>query len=137
MVLRCKSLYQKLYIAIVQLWALENKSAIDISDQKLRKVLSKLKIEQQLLNKIERQELKEESDDDNRAKAFDFVIESQSDVKVGKKGHKKGEESDKSVREGKEKGVKETGGFMRAEEENLTEISEENRNKLEQQHRKN
>ena len=34
------------------------------------------------------------------------------------------------MREGKEKGVKETGGFMRAEEENLTEISEENRNKL-------
>ena len=72
--------------------------------------------------------MKEESDDDNRAKAFDFVIESQSDVKVGKKGHKKGEENDKSVREGKEKGVKETGGFMRVEEENLTEISEENRN---------
>ena len=38
---------------------------------------------------------------------------------------------DKSVREGKEKGVKETGGFMRAEseKENLTETSEENRNK--------
>ena len=82
-------------IPIVQLWALENKSAIDISDQKLRKVLSKLKIEQQLLNKIERQELKEKSDDDNKAKAFDFVIESQkSEVKVGKKGCKKGEESD-------------------------------------------
>ena len=32
------------------------------------------------------------------------------------------------MREGKEKGVKETGGFMRVEEENLTEISEENRN---------
>ena len=32
------------------------------------------------------------------------------------------------MREGEEKGVKETGGFMRAEEENLTEISEENRN---------
>ena len=31
-------------IPIVQLWALENKSAIDISDKKLRKVLSKLKI---------------------------------------------------------------------------------------------
>ena len=81
-------------IPIVQLWALENKSAIDISDQKLRKVLSKLKIEQQLLNKIEGQELKEESDDDDRAKAFNFVIESQREVKVGKKGHKKGEESD-------------------------------------------
>ena len=81
-------------IPIVQLWALENKSAIDISDQKLKKVLSKLKIEQQLLNKIEGQELKEESDDDDRAKAFNFVIESQREVKVGKKGHKKGEESD-------------------------------------------
>ena len=71
----------------------------------------------------------EESDDDNKAKAFDFVIESQkSEVKVGKKGCKKGEESDWSVREGKEKGMKETGGFMRAVEENLTEISEENGN---------
>ena len=73
--------------------------------------------------------MKEETDDDNKAKTFDFVIESQkNEVKAGKKGCKKGEESDKSVRERKEKGVKETGGFMRAEEENLTEISEENRN---------
>ena len=31
------------------------------------------------------------------------------------------------MREGKEKGMKETGGFMRAKEENLTEKSEENR----------
>ena len=79
-------------IPIVQLWALENKSAIDISDQKLKKVLSKLKIEQQLVNKIEGQELNKESDDDTKAKAFDFVIESQkSEVKVGKKGcNKKG-----------------------------------------------
>ena len=59
-------------IPIVQLWALENKSAIDISDQKLKKVLSKLKIEQQLVNKIEGQELNKESDYDNKAKAFDF-----------------------------------------------------------------
>ena len=73
--------------------------------------------------------MKEETDDDNKAKTFDFVIESQkNEVKAGKKGCKKGEESDKSVRERKEKGVKETGSFMRAEEENLTEISEENRN---------
>ena len=59
----------------------------------------------------------EESDDDNKAKAFDFVIESQkSEVKVGKKEcNKKGEESDKRVREGKKKGVKETRGFMRPE----------------------
>ena len=40
-------------IPIVQLWALENKTAIDIRDQKLKKVLCKLKTEQQLLNKIE------------------------------------------------------------------------------------
>ena len=40
-------------IPIVQLWALENKTATDISDQKLKKVLCKLKTEQQLLNKIE------------------------------------------------------------------------------------
>ena len=33
------------------------------------------------------------------------------------------------MREGKEKGVKENEGFMRAEEENLTNISRENRNK--------
>ena len=43
-------------IPIVQLWDLGNKSAIDISDQKLKKVLSKLKIEQQLVNKIEGEE---------------------------------------------------------------------------------
>ena len=116
-------------IPIVKLLALENKSAINISDQKLREVLSKLKKEQQFLNKIEEQELKEESDDNNKAKAFDFVIESQkNEIQVGTKGFKEEEESDKSVREGKQKGVEETGGFMRAEEENLTEKSEENRN---------
>ena len=38
-------------IPIVQLWALEDRPAIDVSDQKLKKVLSKLKIEQQLLKK--------------------------------------------------------------------------------------
>ena len=116
-------------IPVVQLWALENKSAIDISDQKLKKVLSKLKIEQQLVNKIEGQELYKGSDD-GKAKAFDFVIESQkSEVTIGKKGfNKKGEESDKRVREGKGKGVKETRGFMRPEQESLKDISEENRN---------
>ena len=45
-------------ISIIQLWTLENKTVIDISDQKLKKVLDKLKIEQQLLNKIEEQEVK-------------------------------------------------------------------------------
>ena len=112
-------------IAIIQLWTLEIKTAIDISDQKLKKVLSKLNIEQQLLNKMKDQVVKEKSDDNNNAKAFDFVIESQKrEVKLGK--CKKGE-SDKSVREGKEKEVKENEGFMRAEDENQTEISEEKR----------
>ena len=45
-------------ISIIQLWTLENKTVMDISDQKLKKVLDKLKIEQQLLNKIEEQEVK-------------------------------------------------------------------------------
>ena len=65
--------------------------------------------------------MNKESDDDNKAKAFDFAIENQkSEVKIGRKGcNKKGEESDKSVREGKEKGVKETRGIMRPEQENL------------------
>ena len=125
-----KCIYQKLYQQFSYAWALENKSAIDISDQKLKKVLSKLKIGQQLVYKIEGQELNKESDDDSKAKAFDFVIGSQkSEIKVGKKGcNKKGEESDKKVREGKEKEVKETRGFMKPEEENLKKISEENRN---------
>ena len=114
-------------IAIIQLWALEIKTAIDISDQKLKKLLSKLNIEQQLLNKMKGQVVKEKSDGNNNAKAFDFVIESQKrEVKLGKERCKKGE-SDKSVREGKEKGVKENEGFMRAEDENQTEISEEKR----------
>ena len=47
-------------IPIIQLWALENKTAIDISDQKPKKVLSKFKIEQQLLNEMEGQGLKKE-----------------------------------------------------------------------------
>ena len=76
-------------ITIVQLQALENKTAIDISDQKLKKALSKLKIEQQLLNKIGRY-LNEESDDDNKVKAFEFVIESQkSEVQLEKNGYER------------------------------------------------
>ena len=76
--------------------------------------------------------MKEVSDDDNKAKAFDFVIESQKrEVKLEKEGCKKGKENDRSVREWKEKGVKEKGGFIKAEEENLTEKSDENRSKLE------
>ena len=76
--------------------------------------------------------MKEESFWKHFEKYFDFVIESQkNEIKLGKKACKKAEEIDKSVREGKEKGVKETGGFVRAEseKENLTETSEENRNK--------
>ena len=76
-------------ITIVQLQALENKTAIDISDQKLKKALSKLKIEQQLLNKIGRY-LNEESDDDNKVKASEFVIESQkSEVQLEKNGYER------------------------------------------------
>ena len=67
--------------------------------------------------------MKEETDDDNNGKAFDFVIESQkSEVQLGKERCKK-VESEKSIRKEKEKGM------MRAEEKNLTEISEKKRNK--------
>lgn len=62
---------------LTQLLPLENKTAIDISDQILKKVLGKLKIEQQLLNKIEEQEVKWEPDDDSNTKGFEFVIERQ------------------------------------------------------------
>ena len=79
-------------ISLIWLWALEKKTAIDISDQKLKKVLVKSKIEQQLLNKVKGQEVKEESDDENNAKAFDFVIESQKrEFKLRIEGCKKGE----------------------------------------------
>ena len=58
-------------IPIIQLQIIENKTVIDISDQKLKEVLGKSKIEQQLLNKMEGQEVTKESDDNN-AKVFDF-----------------------------------------------------------------
>ena len=61
-------------IPIIQLWALENKTAINISNQKLKKVLGKLKAEQQQ-SKTEEQEVKDDLDDHNNTKAFDFVIE--------------------------------------------------------------
>ena len=61
-------------ILIIQLLALENETAISISDQKLKKVLGKLKAEQQQ-SKTEEQEVKDELDDHNNTKAFDFVIE--------------------------------------------------------------
>ena len=77
---------------------------------------------------MERQEAKEESDDDNNAKAFHFVLESQKrKVKLGIEGSKK-VESDKIVTEEKEKGVRGNGGFMRVEEGKQTEIEEKNRN---------
>ena len=46
-------------IPIIQIWALENKTEIDVSDQKLKKVLSQLKIEQQLLDKNKMTGIKE------------------------------------------------------------------------------
>ena len=85
-------------IPIIQLYIIENKTVIDISDQKLKEVLGKSKIEQQLLNKMEGQEVTKESDDNN-AKVFDFSNESQKrEVKLEKDGCKK-RETDKSVRE--------------------------------------
>ena len=48
------------------------------------------------------------------------------EIKLEKNGCKKGEENDKSVRQIQEKREKENGGLMRADEENLTQISEEN-----------
>ena len=66
-------------------------------------------MEQQLLNKIDGQELKEESDDNNKAKGFDFVMGSQkSKVKVGKKELRK-EKNLAKVCEKKKKAVKKTG----------------------------
>ena len=86
-------------IPIIQLYIIENKTVIDISDQKLKEVLGKSKIEQQLLNKMEGQEVTKESDDNNNAKVFDFSNESQKrEVKLEKDGCKK-RETDKSVRE--------------------------------------
>ena len=64
-------------LLIIELWALENKAAIDIRGQNLKEVVVKIKIEQRLLNKMERQEVKEESGDNNNPEVFDFVIESQ------------------------------------------------------------
>ena len=57
-------------VPIIQLQSLENKTVIDISNPKLKKVIGKFKIEQQVLNKMEGQEVKENSGDDNNAKAF-------------------------------------------------------------------
>ena len=64
-------------IPIIQLWALQNKIAVNISDPKLKKVLGKLKVEQHQ-SKIEEQVVKEESGDDSNTKDFDFVTESKN-----------------------------------------------------------
>ena len=73
---------------MIQLWALENKTAINIKYQKLKKVLGKLKVEQQQ-SKIEGQEINEELDDDDNTKAFDFVKERKNRKgKLGIEEHK-------------------------------------------------
>ena len=114
-------------LLIIELWALENKAAIDIRGPNLKEVVVKLKIEQRLLNKMERQEVKEESGDDNNPELLDFVIESQKrEVKLVLEGSKKGE-SDKCVRKENEKGMRANGGFMRIEKEKQTQIEEESR----------
>ena len=66
----------------IQIQALKNKTAIDISNHKVEKSSGKLKIEQQLLNKMKGQEAKEMSD---------LVIKSKNrEVKLGIEGFKKG-----------------------------------------------
>ena len=114
-------------LLIIELWALENKAAIDIRGPNLKEVVVKLKIEQRLLNKMERQEVKEESGDDNNPELLNFVIESQKrEVKLALEGSKKGE-SDKCVRKENEKEMRANGGFMRIEKEKQTQIEEESR----------
>ena len=61
-------------IPIIQLWAQENKSGINLSVQKLKEVLGKLKVGSQQ-SKIKGHEKKEEIDDEDNSKTFDFVIE--------------------------------------------------------------
>ena len=81
---------------------MENKTAININDQKLKKVLGKLKVEQQQ-SKIEVQKVKEELDDEDNNKAFDFVIERKNrKVKLKIEKNKNGE-SKESGREENEK----------------------------------
>ena len=80
---------------IIQLWALQNKIAVNISDPKLKKVLGKLKVEQHQ-SKVEEQVVKEESGDDSNTKDFDFVTESKNrEIKLGIEGHKKRERKKK------------------------------------------
>lgn len=67
---------------IIQLWVLENRTTINVSDQNQKKVLAKLKVEL-LQSKIEEQKVNEKSDDDN-TKTFDFIIKRKNrEVKLG------------------------------------------------------
>ena len=75
---------------IIQLWALESKTAINIMDPKLKTALAKLKVEQQQC-KIERQEAEEESGDYDNTRVFVFVVERKNmKVTLGIEEHKKG-----------------------------------------------
>ena len=63
-------------------------------------------------SKIEGQEVKDELDDKDNTKTFDFVIERKD--RLGKQENKNGE-SKESVREENEKETKRSSGFSRAE----------------------
>ena len=100
----------------------ENKTAVNISDQKQNKVLGKLKVEQQQ-SKTERQEINKELDDDNNTKNFD-VVKERKNRKVNLETEKrKNGESKESAREENETGIKGSCGIKRAEEENHSEKS--------------
>ena len=92
-----------------------------MSDQKLKKVLGKLKVERQQ-SKTEGQ-IKDELDNHDNTKAFHLVIERQNrKVKLGIEEHKNGE-SNRSVKEENEKEAKGSCGFKRPKEEDQTEAS--------------
>ena len=113
-------------IPIIQLWTLEYKTTINISNEKLKKVLGKLKVERQQ-SKIEGQGVKDELDDHDNTKAFDFVIKRQNrKVKLGIEEHKNGESKESAREENEKEEAKGSCGFKRAEEENQTEASESN-----------
>ena len=77
------------------------------------------KVEQEQ-SKIEGQEVKDELDDKDNTKTFDFVIERKN--RLGREENNNGE-SKESVREENQKETKRSCGFSRAEEENQTETS--------------
>ena len=104
-------------IPIIQLWARENKTAINISDQRLKTTLAKLKVKQQQRH-IERQEVKKEEEDYDNTKAIDFVTETKNmEVKLGIQENKKGK-SKESVVEENEKDAKGSCSFKKAKNEN-------------------